>query len=41
MEWKRLDAIFLNFAKEFDKVDHFVLLEKVKKHKKVVKLKTG
>ena len=28
---KRLDTIFLDFAKAFDKVDHKILLEKVKK----------
>merc|ERR1712175_60266 len=33
MEGKRLDSIFLDFAKAFDKVDHAILLEKVKKHK--------
>ena len=33
MEGKRLDTVFLDFAKAFDKVDHDILLEKVKKHK--------
>ena len=32
-EGKRLDTVFLDFAKAFDKVDHEILLEKVKKHK--------
>ncbi|MCP4252797.1 MAG: reverse transcriptase family protein, partial [Candidatus Scalindua sp.] len=32
-EGKRLDTVFLHFAKAFDKVDHEILLEKVKKHK--------
>merc|ERR1712074_422716 len=31
-EGKRLDTVFLDFAKAFDKVDHNILLEKVKKH---------
>merc|ERR1712105_130900 len=31
-EGKRLDTVFLYFAKAFDKVDHNILLEKVKKH---------
>ena len=33
MEGKRLDTIFLDFAKAFDKVDHEILLEKVRNHK--------
>ena len=32
-EGKRLDTVYLDFAKAFDKVDHEILLEKVKKHK--------
>ena len=32
-EGKRLDTVYLDFAKAFDKVDHDILLEKVKKHK--------
>ena len=31
-EGKRLDTVFLDFAKSFNKVDHNILLEKVKKH---------
>merc|ERR1712121_320307 len=31
-EGKRTDTVFLDFAKAFDKVDHNILLEKVKKH---------
>merc|ERR1711894_30188 len=31
-EGKRLDTVFLDFTKAFDKVDHNILLEKVKKH---------
>ena len=33
MEGKRLDTIFLDFAKASAKVDHAILLEKVKKNK--------
>merc|ERR1712236_171133 len=31
-ERERMDTVFLNFAKAFDKVDHNILLEKVKKY---------
>merc|ERR1712215_270397 len=31
-EGKRMDTVFLDFAKAFDKVDHNILIEKVKKH---------
>merc|ERR1712215_206208 len=31
-EGKRMDTVFLDFAKAFDKVDHNILLEKVNKH---------
>ena len=30
MEGKRLDTMFLDFAKAFDKIEHAILLEKVK-----------
>ena len=33
MEGKRVDTVFLDFAKAFDKVDHKILLEKVRNHK--------
>ena len=32
-EGKRLDTVYLDFAKAFDKVDHEILLEKVKNTK--------
>ena len=32
MEGKRMDTVFLDFAKAFDKVDHEILLEKVRNH---------
>ena len=32
IEGKRLDTVYLDFAKSFDKVDHNILLEKVMKH---------
>ena len=31
-EGERLDTVFLDFVKAFDKVDHTILLENVKKH---------
>ena len=33
IDGKRIDTVFLDFAKAFDKVDHKILLEKVKKHR--------
>merc|ERR1712121_622994 len=33
-EGKRMNTVFLDFAKAFDKVDHNILSEKVKKHGK-------
>ena len=33
MEGKRLDTVFLDFAMAFNKVDHNILLEKVRIHK--------
>ena len=31
-EGERLDTVFWDFAKAFDKVEHIISLEKVKKH---------
>ena len=41
MKGKRLDTIFLDFAKEFNKFDFAILLEKPKSIKSIVKLETG
>ena len=38
-EGSRLDTVFLDFAKAFDKVDHTILLKKIAKHK--IKGKVG
>ena len=32
-ERKRVDTVYLDFAKAFDKVDHGILMRKVKEHK--------
>ena len=40
-EGKRLDTVFLDFAKAFERVDDEILLKKVKYTKKAAKLENG